>query len=233
MKVAVASMGTVPEALVGVRFGACSQFLVFDLDMMDYVVLSVPSRQEDLEKVSLTAIRAVARQGVSAVITGEIKDVCRQTLADLGIEVIDGVQGMTVEEAVERFRASGMPTPESRKGFVNRIAVAASGEGLSARLEMPIDACASFVVVDPASNEWQIVRVEEQAPALSVSISSIRAVVRSGAAVLITPQIHPECCMALQSLAVAVYMAPAGITVGEAIELYESGQLQETDYRLG
>ena len=49
MKVAVASMGTVPEAWVGIKFGICSQFLVFDLDTMEYVVLGVPPRRESTE----------------------------------------------------------------------------------------------------------------------------------------------------------------------------------------
>ena len=93
MKVAVASLGTVPEALVGIRFGTCSQFLVFDLDTMVYVVVSVTPHQQPEEHVSLEAIRAVARQDVSAVITGAIKDACRRTLEELGIDVIAGVQG--------------------------------------------------------------------------------------------------------------------------------------------
>ena len=38
MKIAVASLGIVPDALVGIRFGFCSQFLVFDLDTMGQVV---------------------------------------------------------------------------------------------------------------------------------------------------------------------------------------------------
>ena len=46
MRVAVASMGSVPDALVGVRFGMCSQFLVFDLDTMEYVVVRVPPHTE-------------------------------------------------------------------------------------------------------------------------------------------------------------------------------------------
>lgn len=35
MKVAVASMGTLPEAWVGIQTGLCSQFLVFDLETME------------------------------------------------------------------------------------------------------------------------------------------------------------------------------------------------------
>ena len=49
---------------------------------------------------------------------------------------------------------------------------------------------------------------------------------QSGAAVLITSEIHPECCMVLQALAITAYLAPEGITVREAIRLYEAGELE-------
>ena len=228
MKVAVASMGTVPDAWVGIRFGMCSQFLVFDLDTMEYVVVSVPPHLERPERVNLAAIRAVAKQGISAVITGHIKEVCRQTLLDLGIEVIDGVEGMTVREAIEQYKATGLPTPESRKGIPTRVAAVSTGEGLEARLELRFGICSSFVVVDPATMEWEVVRVEPDGPAQKVNMKGIQAVARSGATVLITPQIHPECCMALHALAVAVYLAPEGITVREAIERYEQGELEQS-----
>ena len=227
MKIAVASMGTVLEALVGVRFGMCSQFLVFDLDTMDYVVLNLSPQEEPSERVNLEAIRALARQDVSVVITGYIKPICRQTLLDLGIDVIDNVEGMTVQEAIERYRATGLPTPESRKGMRERVAVAAYGEGLDARLEVRFGACASFVVVDPATRTWEAVEVEPDGPPRRVNMRGIQAVIRSGAGVVITPHIDPACCMALQALAVAAYVAPEGITVGEAVRLYEQGELEE------
>jgi len=226
MKVAIASMGTVPEAWVGIRFGMCSQFLVFDLDTMEYLVVSVPPRQETPDRVSLAAIRAVAKQGVSAIITGDIKDVCRQTLLDLGIDVIDGVEGMTVQQAIEHYKATGLETPESRKGMLTRIAVASHGEGLEAPLEIRFGICSSFVVVDPTTMAWEVVKVEPDGPAERVNRKAIRAVAQSGAAVLITPEIHPECSMALQALSIAVYVAPEGVTVREAIELYGAGELE-------
>ena len=230
MKVAVASMGTVPDALVGIRFGMCSQFLVFDLDTMEYVVVRVPPHLEDPEKVSLAAIRAVAGQGVSAVITGRIREICRETMLNLGIDVIDGVEGMTVQEAIGRYKATGLETPESRRGFITGIAVVSRGEGLEGHLETPLGACTSFVVVDPSTKAWEMVQVEPDGPAREVNLNAIRAVVRSGAGVVITPQIDPECCMALQALAVAVCVAPEGITVRDAVELYMSGELKETEY---
>ena len=228
MKVAVASLGTVPEAWVGIRFGMCSQFLVFDLDTMEYVVMSVPPHQESPEQVSLAAIRAVAKQGVTAVITGHIKDVCRQALLDLGIDVIDGVEGMTVIEAVEHYRATGLETPESRKGLITRVAVVSTGEGLDAPVELRFGICSAFVVVDPATMEWETIQVEPDGPAEHVNMNGIRAVVRSGAGAVITPQIDPKCCMALRALAVSAYLAPEGITVREAVERYAQGELEES-----
>jgi predicted Fe-Mo cluster-binding NifX family protein len=228
MKVAVASLGTVPEALVGIRFGACSQFLVFDLDTMHFAVVSVPPHLQPEEHVSLEAIRAVARQDVSAVITGAIKDTCRRTLEELGIDVISGVQGMTVIEAIERYKATRLAAPESRQGPVVRIAVASHGEGMDARLETGFGDCVSFTIVNPQTKEWDVVRVEQGAAAHAVNLDGVRTVVRNGAGVVITPQLSPGCRMALQALAVVVYIAPAGITVREAIELYEQGRLEET-----
>lgn len=229
MKVAVASMGTVPEAWVGTQFGMCSQFLVFDLDTMEYVVVSVPPHlpyREDERGVSLAAIRAIARQGVSAVITGQIKEVCRQTLLDLGIKVVDGVEGMTVQEAIERYKATGLQTPAARKGACTRVAVVSQGEGLEAPLGLRFGTCSSFVVVDPTTMESEVVRVESDGPMREVNLNGIRAVVRSGADVLITPHIHPECCVALQALAIAVYLAPERLTVREAVERYRQGELE-------
>jgi len=227
MKVAIASMGTVPEAWVGIRFGMCSQFLVFDLDTMEYIVVSVPPRQESPERVSLEAIRAVAKQDVSAVITGNVKDICRRNLLDLGIEVIDGVEGMTVREAVERYKVTGLQAIEERKGMPTRIAVASHSEGLDASLEAHFGACSSFVVIDPKTMAWEMVQAEPDGPMQKVNRNAIRAVVQGGATMLITPHIHPECCMALQALAVMVYIAPEGITIREAIELYEGGELEQ------
>jgi len=226
MKVAVASMGTVPEAWVGIRFGICSQFLVIDTDTMEYIIVSVPPRQEGPEQVSLAAIRAIAKQDVSAVITGDIKPVCCQTLQTLGIQVIDGVEGMTVQEAIEHYKATGLQTPESRKGIPTRVAVATHGEGLDAPLQVRFGACSSFIVVDPTTMEWETVRVEPDGPAETVNRKAIRAIAQGGATVLIAPEIHPECCMVLRALAVEVYVAPADITVREAIELYEAGELE-------
>lgn len=79
MQVVVSSLGTDLDAWTGVPFGACSQFWAVDTETMESVVVSVPTQQQDLSKVSVSAIRAIARQGAEAIITGPIKGICKQT----------------------------------------------------------------------------------------------------------------------------------------------------------
>lgn len=232
MRIAIASMGSSPEALVGVRFGMCSQFLVFDTDTQEYVVIGVPPRTEVNNKVSLAAIRAVAKQDVSVIITGHIKDVCRQTMLSLGIDVVDGVTGMTVAEAIHRYMTTGMDSADTRRGFITKVAIVAEGEGLDAVLAPSLQRCTSFVVIDPETSKWERVDIPENGPAREVNLKALRTVVKTGACAVITPEIHTECCMALQALAVAVYIAPAGITVRDAVTKYQRGELEETVYTL-
>jgi len=232
MKVAVASMGTSLDALVGARFGMCSQFIVFDSETHDFLVVSVPPHVEDPDHVSVTAIRAIAQQDVSIVIAGYIKEICRETMQQLGIDVIDGVEGMTVRDAIHRYRSGSLQEPTARKGFVTKVAVVSRGEGLDGRLEVPMGLCSAFIVVDPQTNTWEMVEIHPVGEPHEVNLEGIRAIVRSGAHALITPGIHPECCAALQALAVIVYMAPEGITVREAIEMYKRGELKERVYSL-
>ena len=226
MKIAVASLGTVPEAWVGTKKGIGSQFLVFDLDTMDYIIVGVPPRLEVSERARLEAIRALGRLGVSVVITGHIEDVCRRALRGLGIEVIDGVEGTTVGEAVEMYKTTGLTGPDAPRRLTARVAIASRGPGLDAILETSFDTCASFVVVDPQTMECEALTTDQVGATREATMARIQVVVKSGVRALISPKITPECCMALQALAVMAYHAPEGISVREAVELYEQGELE-------
>ena len=226
MKVAVASLGTVPEAWVGTKKGMGSQFLVFDLDTMDYIIVGVPPRLETSERARLEVVRALGRLGVSVVIAGYIKDTCRRTLRDLDIEVIDGVEGTTVGEAVELYRTTGLTGSEVRRRPTARVAVTSRGPGLDAILETSFDTCASLVLVNPQTMECEALTTDQVGATREATMARIQVVVKSGVRALISPKITPECCMALQALAVMAYHAPEGISVREAVELYEQGELE-------
>jgi predicted Fe-Mo cluster-binding NifX family protein len=225
MQVAVSSLGTDLDAWTGVPFGACPQFLVVDTETMVFVVVSVPVEQQDPAKVSLSAIRAIARQGGEVVITGPIKDICKQTMHSLGMQVIDNVGRMTVREAVQCYVQGGpeqvlhfMPLPE-------KIAVASHGHNLDACTSAKDEPCTSFLLVNPQTMQFELVQVEPAASLEETSIHAVRAASRAGATVVITSAMRPQCCAALRALAVSVVLAPEGMVVREAVEKYLRGEL--------
>jgi predicted Fe-Mo cluster-binding NifX family protein len=226
MKVAVSSLGSSLDAWTDRPFGLCSQFVVVDTDTMDYIVISVPPKKQNADKVSLYAIRALANQGVEAVLTGQIKDICREAMHSLGIQVIDGIERMTVRQAVELFALQGVEALETYKPLPARIAVSSHGTDLEAPLSGETEPCTSFVLVDPRTLDFEIVRVEQGASFTETSVNAVRAAARAGATAVITPQIRPSCCAALRALAIDIALASPDMTVRQAIQAYQQDQLQ-------
>jgi predicted Fe-Mo cluster-binding NifX family protein len=230
MKVAVSSQGTSLDAWTGIPFGLCSQFLVVDTESMDYIVISVPPDQIDPSRVSLAAIRAIANQGVEMVITGHVKDTCREALLNLGIEVVDGVERITVREAVALSVAEGPHAVRAYQSPPIRIAVASHGSDLNARLEAGGEPCTCFILVDPEMKDVQVVQVEQGDSVVETSVNAVRAAARCGATAVITPEIRPACCTALRALSITVALADEGLTVREAVEAYLRGELSTLSY---
>jgi predicted Fe-Mo cluster-binding NifX family protein len=72
---------------------------------------------------------------------------------------------------------------------------------------------------------YEIVRVKPAETIERASVNAVRAAARSGATVVITPEIRPACCEALRSLAITVALADPECTVRQAIQQYLSGEL--------
>ena len=230
MRVAVSSLGTSLDAWAGIPFGTCSQFLVVDSETMEFVVVSIPPENQDPSKVSLYAIRAVARQGAEIVITGAIKDVCRETMQSLGMEVIDNMGRMTVREAVELYAKGGPRAVLSYQPAAEKIAVASHGTDLSAVIGAKDEPCTSFILVDPNTMQFEIVQVAPGDSLLETSVNAVRAAARAGASAVITAGTRPECCVALRALAIQVMVADEGTTVAQAVERYKRGELTPAPY---
>jgi predicted Fe-Mo cluster-binding NifX family protein len=230
MKVAVSSLGTSLDAWAGGPFGTCTQFLVVDTETMDSVVISVPPEELDARKVSLAAIRALAEQGVEVVLTGHIKDICRQAMFNLGIEVIDGVEGITVRDAVVLYASAGPEAVASYEPPPVKIAVASHGDSLDAALSRKGEVCTSFVLVDPETMGFEVVAVEPADSPERASVHAVRAAAKSGATVVVTPEIRPACCTALRALAIQVVLAEENLDVREAVAAYRRGELASPAY---
>jgi predicted Fe-Mo cluster-binding NifX family protein len=223
-------MGTSLDAWAGASFGLCSQFLVVDTEKMASIVISVPPEQQDPSQVSLYAIRALAAQGVEAVVCGRIKEACRQALFALGIEVVEGVERMTVRQAAETYRASGAEGLADYTPPPVRIAVASHGVDLEATLSPQGEPCTSFVLVEPETMHSEAIAVPQGETAVQTSVNAVRAAARHGATVVITPEIRPACCTALRALSITVVLADPQLTVRQAIEAYQRGELEVPPY---
>jgi predicted Fe-Mo cluster-binding NifX family protein len=226
MRVAVSTLGTSLDAWAGIPFGICSQFLVVDTETMEFVVVSVPAEQLDPSTVSLYAIRAIANPGAEAVITGAIKDVCKETMHSLGMQVVDNVPRITVRQAIERYVAGGREAITAYRPPPERIAVASHGDHLDALISPSDEPCTSFILVDPETADFEVVQVEPAESLLQASVNAVRAAARAGATIVITPGLQPACCAALNALAIAVAVASEGMTVREAIERYKRGEFE-------
>ena len=230
MKVAISSMGTSLDAWAGGPFGRCTQFLVVDTETMEHVVISVPADELDADKVSLPAIRAIAAQGAEVVLTGPIKYVCRQAMETLGIEVIANLERMTVRQAVEMYVAEGQEALARYRPLPVKIAVASHGESLDDSLSPKGEPCTAFLLVDPQTMAYEVVQVEPAETLQHASVNAVRAAAKSGATVVITPEIRPACCEALRALAITVALADPEITVRKAVQKYLGGELSSPPY---
>jgi predicted Fe-Mo cluster-binding NifX family protein len=230
MKIAVSSLGSSLDAWTGNPFGTCSQFLVIDTEDMSFVVISVPPEEIDPTRVSLAAIRALANHDVSCVITGKIKGICRETLINLGIEVVDGIERMAVRDAVETYLSSGATAVQSLESPAERIAVACHGDTMDDTLSPKGEPCTSFIVVAPETMTFEAVDVPPADSPVQASVNAVRAAARHGATVVITSQIRPACCTALRALAITVVLADEGLTVREAVQAYQRGELETPPY---
>lgn len=231
MKIAVSSLGTSLDAWTG-TFRGCPQFLVVDTENMEFIVIAAPAGQPDTpQQANLAAIRALARQEVNVILTGEISDLCRQTMLGLGMEVIDSLPRMTVRETVERYLLQGAAAVTQYVPPPARVAVASHGDDLDATLGPKGSPCTSFVLVDPGTMDFEIVRVAAGSSPEETSVNAVRAAARSGATTVITAEIRPACCIALRALAITVLIAEPGMTVREAVAAYQRDELPASPYQ--
>ena len=100
MKVCVTAAASGIDAPMDPRFGRCPFFVVVDLDSMNEI--SIPNANVDAASgAGIQAAQEVARQGVSALITGNIGPNAMQTLSAAKIDIYQHPGGIAVRGALE------------------------------------------------------------------------------------------------------------------------------------
>ena len=103
-RIAVTSEGPSQDDQVDPRFGRAAGFVVVDLETMDTNYIDNGQSQVMAQGAGIQAAELVARAGVNCLLTGYVGPKAFQALAAAGIKVGQNLEGLTVRQAVERFK---------------------------------------------------------------------------------------------------------------------------------
>jgi len=108
-KVAVTSEGPSLEDRVDPRFGRAAGFVIVDLESMVTEYVDNGSSQVMNQGAGIQAAENVANANAQIVLSGYVGPKAFTALTAAGIQIGQDVDGMTVREAVEKFKAGDVP----------------------------------------------------------------------------------------------------------------------------
>ena len=101
---AVSSEGPTLEDAVDPRFGRAAGFVVVDaVDQVSY--LDNGGSQAMAHGAGIEAARRIAEAGAKVLLTGVVGPKAASALAAAGVAVVEGLEGLTVGQAVAKYRA--------------------------------------------------------------------------------------------------------------------------------
>jgi predicted Fe-Mo cluster-binding NifX family protein len=104
-KIAVTSEGPSLEDQVDPRFGRAAGFVIVDLETMDTRYIENGQSQVMAQGAGIQAAEVIARAGVNCLLTGYVGPKAFQALSAADIKVGQNLEGLTVRQAVERFKS--------------------------------------------------------------------------------------------------------------------------------
>lgn len=112
-KVAISSEGPTLESRVDPRFGRCGGFVVVDLESMAVEYVDNGSSQALGQGAGIQAAELVANAGAQVLLSGYVGPKAFTALQAAGVRVGQDVDGMTVGEAVDKFKQGGVSMADS------------------------------------------------------------------------------------------------------------------------
>jgi predicted Fe-Mo cluster-binding NifX family protein len=107
-----------------------------------------------------------------------------------------------------------------------RIAISSTGPDLDAEVDPRFGRCQCFIVVDPATEELEVLDNEAAMMSGGAGIQAAQMVANSGVDAVITGNLGPNAADTLEATGLKVYLGVTG-TVRQALQQYIEGQLQE------
>ncbi len=110
--IAVSAEGPSMDDPVDPRFGRAAGFLLVDPDTLATEYIDNGASQARAQGAGIQAAETLARAGVQVVLTGFVGPKAFAALSGAGIQVVQNLDGLTVRQAVEKFKNNAV-TPSS------------------------------------------------------------------------------------------------------------------------
>jgi predicted Fe-Mo cluster-binding NifX family protein len=112
-KIAITSEGPTLDDQIDPRFGRAGGFVLVDPDSMETQYIDNGKSQVMAQGAGIQAAQIIAKAGATWVLTGYVGPKAFQVLAAAGIKVGQNLEGLTVREAVERFKTGNISVAQT------------------------------------------------------------------------------------------------------------------------
>jgi len=107
-----------------------------------------------------------------------------------------------------------------------KIAISSSGENLDAQVDPRFGRCRCFVIIDPATQAFEVLENEAATLGSGAGIQAAQIVVKAGVNAVITGSLGPNATDVLAAAGLKIYLGAAG-SIREVLQQYQDGRLQE------
>lgn len=104
-KVAISAEGPTLEDLIDPRFGRAGGFVIVDLETMETEYVDNGSAQVRAQGAGIQAAETVVNSGAGVVLSGFVGPKAYSALEAAGVKIGQGLDGLTVGQAVEKYKA--------------------------------------------------------------------------------------------------------------------------------
>ncbi len=120
MKICVTSSWKSLDDTIDARFGRCQYFIIVDMESFEVEAIQNPALCAG-GAAGIQAAQLLVDKRVKVVLTGNVGPKAFTTLTAAGIQIVTGLSGITVKQAIEGFKAgqyqqSTVPSVEAHYG---------------------------------------------------------------------------------------------------------------------
>jgi predicted Fe-Mo cluster-binding NifX family protein len=116
-----------------------------------------------------------------------------------------------------------------KKGACMKITISSQGKTLESAVDPRFGRAAQFIIYDTETAQYEVVSNSQGLNAAQgAGIKAAEAISRQGAQVLITGHCGPKAFETLAAAGIKIFLGAEGITVSQALNKFNSGQLKES-----